>query len=141
MMCRICFVVLLGLSTLSGCGGNPNLGQVTGTIKLDGEPLPDAMVVFIPGSGGTTSYGKSDASGNYKMMFNDNEAGSWIGTNKVEIRTGDVLPDNSGVIPEKVPNVYNSRSTLTADVVSGKNTIDFDLKSDASPIDRMRSGY
>lgn len=124
-----------------GCGGNPNLGKVSGVITLDGQPLPDAAITFTPASGGSTSFGKTDSSGAYHMQYSESEAGAWIGSNKVEIRTGDVLPDNSGVIPEKVPNVYNSRSTLTADVKSGSNTFDWQLDSKAGKIDKMRAGY
>ena len=122
---------------LLGCSGNPNLAEVSGTITLDGKPLPKAMITFTPSSGGATSFGKSNDSGHYRMMFGENEPGAWIGANKVSIRTGDVLPDNSGSVPELVPAAYNSNSTLTKDVVAGSNTIDFELNSKASRIDKL----
>lgn len=124
---------------VAGCGGNPNLGQVTGKVTLDGKPLPSATLMFTPDSGGATSYGKTDSSGQYRMQFSDTENGAWIGHNKVVIRTGDVLPDNSGSIPELVPAAYNRNSSLTAEVKSGSNTIDFPLDSKASKIDQVRS--
>ena len=133
--------VCFSICSILGCGGNPNLGKVTGTITLDGQPLADATIVFTPDSGGSTSFGKSDSSGYYKMVFSDTEDGAWIGASKVSIRTGDVLPDNSGVIPEKVPNVYNTRSTLTAEVKTGSNTFDWKLESKAGKIEQMRAGY
>ena len=131
-------VVCLALLFTAGCGGNPNLGQVTGTVTLDGKALPDASILFTPDSGGATSYGKTDSSGHYRMMFSNTEAGAWVGKNRVIIRTGDVLPDNSGRIPELVPSVYNSKSTLTEDVKAGANTIDFKLDSKASKIDKIQ---
>lgn len=129
------------LFAVLGCGGNPNLGKVTGSITLDGKPLPNAMVTFTPTSGGATSYGRSDSSGNYSMMFNEKEAGAWIGTNKVSISTGDVLPDNSGVIPELVPAAYNQNTTLTAEVKSGSNSFDWELDSKKSKIKQVQTGY
>src|SRR5262249_7876518 len=32
----------------SGCGGGPGVGEITGTVTLDGEPLADATVQFLP---------------------------------------------------------------------------------------------
>lgn len=129
---------LFMLCAVAGCGGNPNLGQVTGTVTLDGKPLPSATLMFTPDSGGATSYGKTDSTGQYRMQFSDTENGAWIGNNKVVIRTGDVLPDNSGSTPELVPAAYNRNSKLTAAVKSGSNTIDFQLDSKASKIDQVR---
>lgn len=128
----------IGLLVLGGCGGNPNLGKVSGTIHLDGKPLPNAMITFTPAEGGATSFGKSDESGHYRMTFSDSQMGAWIGVNKVEIRTGDVLPDNSGRTPELVPAVYNAKSTLTADVQQGSNNIDFELDSKASKVQEVQ---
>ncbi len=132
---RLPSLLLLLVAAISGCGGNDNLAYVTGTVKLDGEPLPNAFVVFAPTSGGTTSYGRTDQDGQYEMMFTDDEKGAWIGENRVEISTGDVDATMSGSgTPEKVPAVYNQRSTLKVDVTSGKNEHNFDLESNAGRI-------
>ena len=132
--------VTLGLvlltTVLCGCGGNENLASVTGTITLDGKPLPNAFVVFVPSAevGGTTSYGRTDENGHYEMMFSDDEKGAWIGLNRVEISTGDVGAQEEGGAREKVPSVYNQETTLTADVKPGAQKFDFDLKSDAGKV-------
>ena len=122
-------VIFLFVVFLVGCGGNENLSSVTGTITLDGEPLPNAFVVFSPTAGGTTSYGRTNGSGQYEMMFNDDEMGAWIGENRVEISTGDVGATMNGGTPEKVPAIYNQQSTLKVEVTAGPNTHDFDLES------------
>lgn len=122
---------LLLLVAVCGCKGNKDLGQVTGTITLNGEPLQDAFVIFAPTQGGTTSYGRTDAEGRYEMMFSDDAKGAWLGENRVEISTADVgatSPD--GGAREKVPAIYNQNSTLKVEVESGSNTHDFELKSD-----------
>ena len=129
-----CIVCILLTSAL-GCGGNDNLARVTGTVKLDGQPLPNAFVIFSPVSGGTTSYGRTDQAGQYEMMFNDDEKGAWIGANRVQISTGDVSARGEGSgAREKVPASYNQRSTLKVEVSSGSNVHDFELKSDAGRI-------
>lgn len=134
---RLCYIKIfaLMLTCLTGCGGNENLAYVTGKITLDGKPLPNAFVVFAPTAGGTTSYGRSDAEGNYEMVFSDAEKGAWIGENRVEISTGDVdASGDGGGAKEKVPAVYNRNTSLKVDVVAGNNTHNFDLKSDAGRI-------
>jgi hypothetical protein len=129
---------LLTLS-LPACGGNANLASVQGRVTLDGQPLANAFVIFSPTANGTTAYGKTDADGYFKMMFTDREAGAWIGENLVRINTGD-LRRTGGVIREQVPLVYNAKTKLKTDVKPGKNTCNFDLKSDAGkivqPLDR-----
>lgn len=81
---------LVGLLTLAGCGGGdlPDLGYVTGTLTLDGEPVPEVTVMFI--STGTdeagmpvtnTSLAKSDQQGNFKAMYKDGVPG---------VRAGDI---------------------------------------------------
>jgi hypothetical protein len=138
----VALVCLTSVTWLTGCGGNPNLADVRGVVTLDGQPLPDAFITFTPedsgpDSLGTACFGKTSTDGTYRMCFTDDEFGASIGRNQVSIETGDVTSDGPG-IKEVVPNVYNKNSTLIADVKSGKNTFDFDLKSDASKIQQIR---
>lgn len=129
------YSVILAIAVgFSGCGGNSNLFLATGTVTLDGKPVEKAFVTFIPMGSGTTSYGKTDANGYYEMQFTDREAGAWKGQNRVEIRTGDVGTRGEPAPRERIPAAYNNASTLVAEVKSGKNSFDFDLKSDASKV-------
>lgn len=43
-------VALFGLSTLAGCGGGDEAGEVLlgGTVTINGQPLPSGMAVFTP---------------------------------------------------------------------------------------------
>ena len=132
----VALACLGAVALLVGCG-NPKLGDVRGVITLDGKPLPDAFVRFVPVNEGASSFGKTASDGSYRMKFSDKENGAFIGSNHVVIGTGDVKADNSGSTPELVPNVYNDKTTLIADVKKGRNTFDFDLKSDASRIEKV----
>jgi len=116
---------------LTGCGGRKDLGTVTGTVTLDGEPLPDAQVEFSPANSGTTSYGKTDSKGVYTMASSGNAEGAALGENKVKIMTADVIERDGEevVVKEKLPDRYHKKTTLTADVQPGKNTFDFALES------------
>jgi hypothetical protein len=132
---RLTSAVLLLIGLSSGCGrSNENLASVTGTITLDGQPLADAQVVFTPIFAGTTSYGRTDDDGTYEMVFSDHEDGAWLGRNKVQVSTGDVDGEGGPGKPERVPVVYNRKTTLTADVGDGENVFDFRLDSKAGVI-------
>ncbi len=129
-------ITLVGLScSLPGCGSSNDLASVTGQVTLDGKPLPNAFVKFIPnGTVGAPSFGKTDASGNYVMMFSDTEKGAWIGENTITISTGDTgLAPGMGTA-ETVPANYNTKSTLVETVKAGRNTLDFKLESSSGKV-------
>lgn len=130
----VCIGAMLGLA-LAGCSGkNENLSEVTGTVTLDGQALPDAVVVFSPVSGGTTSYGRTDSAGNFRMLFRDNEYGAWLGENIVRITTFDLPANGKPGKKELVPNVYNTKSKTKVVVAAGPNTHNFELKSSAGKV-------
>ena len=132
-MPRLVRLVPLLALVLASCG-RPDLAEVRGKITLDGQPLVSAFVVFAPTHGGTTSYGRTDDAGEYRMTFTDRESGAWIGENSVRISTGDLGSGGKPGPRERVPVVYNKQTTLKADVKPGSNTFDFDLKSSAGKI-------
>jgi len=142
-------LVIAALFSLTGCGGDgtaPELGTVTGTVTLDGDPLPDATVLFQPETG-RPSVGITDSDGKYSLKYIEAE-GAKVGKHTVSITTrrggGDVGDDpGAGVgdgteeaeapagkpVPELVPDKYNIRSELKVEVVAGSNTHDFKLLS------------
>lgn len=127
------FVLTVGVLTLCGCGGaRDDLGSVSGTVTLDGAPLENAQIEFIPREGGSTAYGRTDADGEYEMMFTRDTRGASLGENEVRITTADVTmkDGNEVAIPERVPAKYNRNSELKQTVESGSNTFDFSLVSE-----------
>ncbi len=131
----ILLAVGLGLLPLglTGCGsGGPDLGRVEGTVTLDGKPLEGALVEFQPREEGVPSYGRTDASGQYQLQFGVDQPGAMVGTHTVRITTGGMESTGEGpavAVPERVPAKYNVQSTLTREVESGSNTIDFELST------------
>ena len=121
---------------LFGCKGQPSdlpdLGQVSGTVTLDGQPLAGANVVFKPTTG-STSTGQTDAQGKYSLSYGHGLQGAVIGEHTVMISTYEMrINQEAGTseeIPEKVPAKYNQQTTLKASVQAGENTADFALTS------------
>lgn len=135
-------VFALSLFHFLGCGGTrDDLAAVTGAVKLDGQPLPDALVEFVPQGGkGVVSVGRTDSQGNYYMMASRTAEGASLGVNRVRISTHDIL-DQGGKqvpVPEKVPTKYNSNTELTVTVEPGDNTFDFDLSTAGGKIEQTK---
>lgn len=142
--------VLVFATALSGCGGGGGLdvGKVGGVVTLDGKPLPNAVVTFVPKAGGPSATGMTDAEGKYQLMtVNDN--GALVGEHMVSIicvpetapaesygsddpRYADQQAKAADYKPKpvtKVPERYNMQTELVEQVEAGSNEINFDLKS------------
>lgn len=123
-----------------GCGPRgPEIATVEGTVTMDGRPLPDAAVLFVP-EGGRPAAAKTDADGHYVLNFTAGRRGAIPGRNVVRITTlsapsEDVNGNEIPGAPERVPMRYNALTTLEFDVVAGeKNIANFELTSDGQVI-------
>ncbi|HVJ67593.1 MAG TPA: hypothetical protein VM510_06400 [Caulifigura sp.] len=133
-------LALLGLAVvMSGCGASgPALGTVSGQVRLNGQPLPYALIVFEPAEqAGTYGSGYADQDGRYQLQFSRRRKGALVGRHLVRITTPDSdALDKGQRAPkkDKLPVKYNAKSDLFRDVVAGHNTFDFDLKSPDAPL-------
>jgi len=112
----------------------PPLARVTGTVTLDGKPLKDAIVKFVPATTKDnyslgTSFGMTDAAGKFELVYANDDGkpilGAVIGQHQVQIQLNDVGGE------QKLPLKYSTfDSTLKADVKKGMEPLKFELKSD-----------
>lgn len=124
-----CLLILAGLVTLPGCGGGrdvPKTGEVTGVVKLDGQPLSGAQVQFLP-QAGRPSTAETGKDGSYRLQFTAEQEGALVGPHTVKIQTA--VDGRDDPRTERLPARYHSSSELKADVKPGSNKLDFDLKS------------
>lgn len=131
-------VACSSIACLCGCGeARTDVGMVTGTVTLNGEPLKDAQIEFAPASG-KTSYGKTDDSGTYTMMTSRGVKGSALGKHQVRITTADVIEKDGQevLVPEKLPAKYNTETELFADIKVGDNVVVFELVHTGADIDQ-----
>ena len=126
--------VMMALMLQVGCGpSGPEIARVQGTVTMDGKPLPNAIIMFVP-VGGRPSVSETDANGKYVLEFSGGRKGAIPGMNRVEINTGRLAYEKDGknypAVKESVPAQYNRLTTLEFNVEAGKNnTADFALKS------------
>ncbi len=126
IMCSLIFVI-------AGCSSGPDLGEVTGTVRVNGQPLAYALVVFQPvDPPGAYGSAYTDQQGQYRLLFSRDRDGAPVGVHRVCIRAGkrDELPaDAKASHPVLLPAKYNDDSQLERRVVSGSNVHDFELEA------------
>lgn len=147
-------VWITSLAAVAGCSRGPQFGDVNGTVTLNGRPLPDLEVVFMPdpaaGTLGPTSTAYTDAKGYYQLVTNKGQSGAVVGTHRVCIRDLAALPlppmldaegnrertgargARPGPKPSRVPAPYSSSQETpfrAVEVKPGGQTHDFELGS------------
>lgn len=74
------------LAFFAGCGaGGPDLAPASGTVTLDGVPVPDASVIFQPKAGGRPSSAITNKAGIYKMSTFEDDDGAIVGEHLVGV--------------------------------------------------------
>ena len=126
---------------VAGCGGGPDLppmANVTGTVTLDGKPLPRGSVQFAPdptslpkGAKAATAVGLIDAEGHYTLKTAGVE-GAIVGRHQVSVEARQEPKNEMDTWPPSlIPEKYNTQQTsgLTFEVKAGEdNVIDIPLK-------------
>jgi hypothetical protein len=119
--------LLLGLLICTGCGGSQS--TVSGEVKVDGQPLKDGLIRFIPVDGKSGGVDATIADGKYKAIVPPGEM-------KVEIRGKKVvgkfrpMPESPEVekVEELVDAAFNDKTELRYTVQSGSQEKNFDVK-------------
>lgn len=133
-------IVIAALTVLAGCStGGPQMDyakaglvKVGGVVTLGDAPLANALVIFENPENGTFSFGRTDASGRYALMFDSVQPGVTKGRKTVRIKTsgsfGEADPDaRPAAGKELLPACYNSDSKLTVDVSAPSDDVNFRL--------------
>jgi hypothetical protein len=134
-------LALLGLGLIAlvicvGCGSS--LATIEGTVTFDGKSIEEGVIVFEPTDGTGAVAGGNIQNGKYRLGPDSKLApGSKIvritamrATGK-KIKAGPPAPDDAMVdeIQQYIPANYNEKSTLTAQIVAGDGTQNFELRT------------
>lgn len=114
-----------------GCGGqDPNRGEVSGIVTINGQPAATGAVAFSPVDGQSPTSGGKIVDGKYTVQAS-------TGTSRVAIRVPKIVgqrklyntPDSpvQPLMEETLPAEYNDRTTLTLEVKPGDNEHNFEL--------------
>ena len=123
-------------AALSGCGsgGEDDLVEVSGTVKLDGVPLEKGLIRLEPVDGKGPSAAAPIANGEYTAKVTPGDKKVSVSAKKpVEGPAGNTKAGGAhGSAPTKemIPAQYNTQSKLTLKVgPGGQDDAHFDLKS------------
>ncbi|MEX0642866.1 MAG: hypothetical protein WD468_09210 [Pirellulales bacterium] len=124
---RIAAVVLIAI-LISGCSKGRPVGDVRGTVTVNGQPLSEGAVRFVPVNGDTPTSGGIIRDGKFQVEVPIAKQRVEISANVVdEEKTPPNPTDDQIVMKRLVPQRYNTNSDLTLDVVSGVNEPVFNL--------------
>lgn len=119
-----CHVVFI----FAGCSRSdqPELGDVNGTVTIEGMPLAGAIIIFKPDVGRAAT-GITDPEGKYDdLEYLYGVYGAKVGPNTVSFAY------EIGSSGPPIPSKYAGNSELKIDVKAGANTFDFSLDSAGS---------
>lgn len=129
-------VALSALAVCLGCGSN--MAIVEGSVTFDGQPVEQGTIVFEPADGTGAVAGGTIQKGKYRLGPEANvvpgdkivRISAMQATGK-KIKAGPPAPDDAMVdeVKQYIPTVYNQNSKLTAAIVAGTSTQNFDLRS------------
>ena len=147
---RVLLPLLLLLCSACGRRSWAMNEQVEGTVKLDGTPLANVMVQFVPDLDpkvqAPQSSAVTDEKGHFVLTCDNKKPGAVIGKHNVLVLAG--RGDNSAPDPDAppeqavpkskrpaVPQAYTvtSRTPLKISVTGDQHTYDLALKSSAGP--------
>lgn len=126
-------VVTVALISTQGCRRSARC-HVTGRVTLDGQPVADALISFMPlDPGGVSAVGQTDDDGTYDVQKSSD--GTSLLRGRYAVRISTFLEGNTDVDPpikarpERIPAEYNVSSQLIVDLKPGANTCDFPLST------------
>ncbi len=119
----------LAVALISGCApSGPKTYPVSGSVTLDGEPIPEGYISFAAQSSGETPVAGKIEAGEYSVY-------ATAGAKKVSIQASRFIGPENPIMglrakEQYIPERYNLATTLTATVSpSGENQFDFALTS------------
>lgn len=132
LLCGILAIIASALP-LIGCGGAsgdlPDTAPVTGTVTYNGEPVPNAQVMFYPDEGPKPAVGTADENGVYSLTTFEKGDGAIPGTHVVTVTAYDNSSEGvsmNSLVPEK----YSTRTSSPLKVTVAdqeKNEIPLEL--------------
>lgn len=135
---RVLTLVVLNCA-LEGCAGKDAVSDVSGSVLLDGQPLADADVLFVPKD--DTSLGThaatTDSEGKFRLIPDRNipiKPGVYVVTVSKLESTGAGKRRALGKMVNTLPLVYSKRdrTPLKADIQQGDNKLaPFEISSTA----------
>lgn len=121
---------------VAGCGEKLNVGQVEGTVLVNGKPGNRIRVEFVPDVGleGPPSYGETDDQGHFELRLmqrgGDARPGAVVGQHRVTLSDLQLAESATGRdVPIRFDPDYSMPSTtpLTQQVSEGEQSVTIEV--------------
>ena len=132
---RLCCLLAFAAAWAAGCSSGLPYGDVQGEVTLDNQPLSEGIVRFVPVDGKTPTasalieggkFSERVPIGRHRVEISSPRLPKGLTSSK-QMKRGTV--DEGSALEELLPERYNVRSELKAEVNKGTNEVRFDLKS------------
>lgn len=143
---RCILVFVLFVVGVAGCGEKVERAEVTGVVMLDGKPMPDALVEFLPDpeqkTHGPVSAATTDEQGRFRLLGYDQRDGAVIGSHRVMVQDRRSIPQAvtdftkvkpPPVQPSRISSIYGSAAStpLKQEIKPGKQDLTLEVKGKA----------
>ena len=95
---KSCTTAALIISTgllAAGCGdGRPKRVSIAGSVTVDGKPLTQGNVIFVP-EGGRPSSGKVEPDGRFVLRCFEEDDGALLGRHRIAVTAKDIISENN----------------------------------------------
>lgn len=121
-------LAVVTVALVLGCSGGDSTAEISGQVLLDGQPLAEGVIHFIPVDGKSNTESTFVVGGRFNKRIP-------LGKHRVEISCVTARPlrpgqdADSATGSEIVPSRYNTESELEMHVNKRKNEVRFDLSS------------
>jgi len=132
---KLLMVMVVGWPSL-GCGDTEGRFSLSGTVTYDGQPINNGNIGFIvAGSSTGKSVGADVIDGHYEIPRHEGpQAGAYKVMIYAERPSGRKIEAEEGStemidqLVQYIPDVYNDRTTLTIELSSDRDDLNFDLE-------------
>lgn len=131
-------LLAVGIVSCSGCGGHQSSGsKVSGRVSLNGQPLPDGMITFMPQTPapGLRTVSAMIANGEFAVpAANSLMPGSYRVAVTAQKSTGRKIPAGEGSsemvddVEDYIPPKYNAATTLSVEITGDTSDLEFPLQ-------------
>lgn len=126
------FAVVLAVA---GCDRGPELATVSGKVTLNGQPLDEIRVDFLPdpekGNVADTSTAQTDAEGRFVLTYSTNGSpGAAVGWHRVVLWDAKAINSRDNPIDLRISEVFSlaAKTPIRKEVKSGEQNIDLKLE-------------
>jgi hypothetical protein len=132
-MRRASVLAVLACVLVAGCDSS-NVVRVSGTLTYKGQPVPNAIVHFVPANG-RPSMGETDKDGKFTLIYDPQTKGAERGKHRVFVQHNAVADANQpGAIPGEAPKLSGEWREFFAKYGASSSKVEVEIDKSTSDL-------